>query len=123
MAITLASAEKQHYVPRIEEVISLATKLIDRYFADKTPDPSFDLYDTRFIRLVINSSIINDLPLVYDCIGIEFAGVKMRQRHRIDKITEMYRQCAVREIPKDFATGLILMEYIVCKGIDILDDE
>lgn len=107
----------------IRKIVADTSYYIDLYFHDKDCDESMNLYDMRFIKLVINSSIINSVHLIYECLGIEYAGKRLRRRQAVDKVLDMFHHCAMRGIPKSFAAGIILMDYIVCKGIDILDDD
>lgn len=124
MLLTLNPAPKQDdHVPNIDEVVAYASKYIDKYFRGKTHDKKVDLYQMRFIKMVINYNILNHVHLIEECLSIEYAGMKMNRKQRYELLRDTYYNVAMNGIPKEFATGLILMEYILCKGIDILDDE
>ena len=122
MPATLNAEKQAERTAEIRKIVADTSYYIDLYFHDKDYDKSMNLYDMRFIKLVINSSIINSVHLIYECLSIEYAGKKLRRRQYIDKALDMFHHCAMRGIPKSFAVGIVLMDYIVCKGIDILDD-
>lgn len=123
MSSVITTEKQDAKAAELRQIVADISHYIDLYFHDKDYDKSTNLYSMRFIKMVINSSIVNSVHLVYDCMSIEFAGKHLRRRQYIDKVLDMLHHCAMRGIPKSFATGIILMDYIVCKGIDILDDE
>jgi hypothetical protein len=115
-------AEPVYDLSETKRIIALIRGYITEYFRGKK-HALVDLHQMKFVKLVINSSVCNSTQMVYDCISIEYAHKKLHRYDYVDKLLKMHLQTAKLGIPKEFATGLILMEYALCKGIDVLDDE
>lgn len=110
----------------------LAKSYIRIFFSDKTNEfgsvinPE-DLITERNISLVLNTSICDGLPLIYETLKpILGKSVKKKGQHADDVqlVLKLLREMAKLSLPKTSFTGLIAIYLEVCKGYTVdIDDE
>lgn len=108
----------------------LARHYIRLFFTNKTNEfgsvinPE-DLITERNISLVLNTSICDGLPVVYEALK-PLATVKKKGQHSDDVqlVLKLLREMAKLSLPKTSFTGLIAIYLEVCKGYTVdIDDE
>jgi len=115
-----------------KDFTELAKSYIRTFFNNKTNEfgsvinPE-DLITERNISLVLNTSICDGLPLIYEALKpILSMTVKKKGQHADDVqlVLKLLREMAKLSLPKTSFTGLIAIYLEVCKGytVDIDDD-
>lgn len=101
---------------------NLAEHYIRLFFRSKTDeygsliDPD-ELLTPRNVSLVLNMSICDHMPILYDALG-HLPKEKRKGKIPDDVVLalKLFHECSKLSIPKNFATGLVALYIEVCKG-------
>jgi hypothetical protein len=120
------SAYKGKFLPDLTE---LAKQYIVNFFADKEmhcggPIPTRILLTQRNISLVMNASVEATLPRIYSCIEPHFEQLDADSgllAEDVKLVISILKQCSQAGIPKEFATGILVVYLECCEGLNLWD--
>ena len=93
-----------------------AKRCIDLYFSDKNISKQI-LHSDKYLNLLINTDFVKGVDLVYQIIGINCNNDRKGQLPSdVSYLLAMLRDCSRRDIPRQFAIGIIIMHLELCEG-------
>lgn len=109
-----------------KDFIDLAKTYLTMFFKNRLDDNGCEieieeLHTKRNISLVLNLSICDGMPLIYEALDSKKAGPKRKGKisEDVEFVIKMLNECAKLSMPKPFAAGLIAVYLETCKGCKI----
>lgn len=124
------SAECPYKGEFLADVRERAIQCITSFFSEKEmhcggPIPSRLLLTQRNISLVLNSSVEITLSKIYDSIEPHFEQLDPESglvAEDVKLVISVLKQCSQAGIPKEFATGILVIYLECCEGLDLMWD-
>jgi len=113
----------------LQDLTELAKQYILNFFSNKEmycggSIPTKMLLTPRNISLVMNASVEATLSRIYSCIQPHFKQLDSDSglvAEDVKLVISILKQCSKAGIPKEFATGILVIYLEHCEGLDLWD--